>query len=148
MPSPPATGSPDDLRARRWILIRDLLVFSAKAGLEALRDLVLIPLALLTGLAGLLGRRDDPEGPFRDMLVLGRRFDGWLNLFGPVEKEAKRRSGETVDAWFERIEAIVVDQHERGGITSNAKDAIDRALDRIGPRSTLPSGGEEEERIS
>ncbi len=139
----PRTAPTEDPGTRRWVLIRDLLVFSAKAALEALRDIVLIPLALLTGVAGLLGSRNDPERPFREMLGLGRRFDDWLNLFGPIEDERpRRREGETVDAWFARLESIVVEQHDRGGITASAKAAIDRALDGVQPGHRSGSGRE------
>ncbi len=136
MASPPALPEPgpdrgpeSDERVHRWILIRDLLVFSAKAAIEALRDIVLIPVAFLVGIGGLLLRRSDPERPFHDMLRLGRRFDDWLNLFGGVREERERP--ETVDGLFDRVEAVVLEQHERGGITTSAKQTIDRALDRI-----------------
>ncbi len=135
MPNPPARSEDlppaEDASDHRWILIRDLSVFAGKAGIEALRDLVLIPVAFVVGLGGLLLRKDDPERPFREMLHLGRRFDDWLNLFGPLRDGDDPSRKETVDAFFARIESIVVEQHRRGGITTSAKESIDRALDRL-----------------
>jgi len=111
---------------RRWILIRDAAAFTAKVGIEALRDVLLIPVGLGSALLGLLVRPDDPERYFRRTLALGRRFDEYLNLFG--EPGGK---GPQVDALFARIETVLVEQHRQGGITASAKHAIDRTLDAV-----------------
>jgi hypothetical protein len=111
---------------RRWILIRDATVFSVKVGIEALRDVLLIPVGLGSALLGLLVQPDDPERYFRQMLAVGKRFDEYLNLFG------ERTGGSPqVDALFKRIETVLVEQHRQGGITAGAKHAIDRTLDAI-----------------
>jgi hypothetical protein len=39
---------------RRWLLIRDATVFTAKVSIEALRDALLIPVGLGSALLGLL----------------------------------------------------------------------------------------------
>lgn len=122
-PSPPSQG---DRAERRWRLIREVGVFSAKVAVEALRDLVLLPLALVAGLVGLLAGGERPERPFEQVRALGRRFDAWLNLFG--EHDGR---GPVIDDHFARIEAVLVEQHRRGGVTAQAKQAIDRALDAI-----------------
>lgn len=111
---------------RRWILIRDATVFTVKVGIEALRDVLLIPLGLGSALLGLLVRPDEPERYFRQMLAVGQRFDDYLNLFG-----TRSRRGPQVDALFERIESVLVEQHQQGGITAGAKHAIDRTLDVV-----------------
>jgi hypothetical protein len=115
---------------RRWLLIRDATVFTAKVSIEALRDILLIPVGLGSALLGLLFRPDDPERYFRQMLALGERFDGYLNLFGVRAGDEPR-----VDALFQRIEAVLTEQHRQGGITAGAKRAIDRR--RIGDSSGL-----------
>jgi hypothetical protein len=119
-------ASPPDGHERRWALIRDAVVFSAKVGIEALRDVLLIPLGLGSAALGLLLQPEDPGRYFRRVLALGERFDRYLNLFGAVGGSEPR-----VDALFERLETILVDQHKRGGITVGAKDAIDRTLDAL-----------------
>jgi hypothetical protein len=111
---------------RRWLLIRDATIFTAKVGIEALRDVLLIPLGLGSALLGLLVRPDDPEVYFRRMLSVGQSFDDYLNLFG--ERTSR---GPRVDALFERIEAVLVEQHQQGGVTASAKHAIDRTLDAV-----------------
>jgi hypothetical protein len=115
-----------ELSQRRWLFIRDLAGFSVKLLIEALRDLVLIPLALLAGAAGLVLGGARPERFFQEVLEIGRRFDAWLNLFG--EHDAERGS---LDEHLRRLEAVVREQHARGGATAQARRAIDRALDAV-----------------
>jgi hypothetical protein len=117
----------DDPAARRWQLIRDVLVFSAKVALEAARDLVLFPAALIAGLLGVLAGGERPERTFHQVRGLGARFDAWLNLFG----EHDGADGPVIDDQFGRLEKLLVDEYERGGVTAQAKQAIDRALDAL-----------------
>ncbi len=130
----------EDSRAIRWRLIRDLLVFVSKAGLEALRDLALIPAALIAGVAGLLLSPSRPERYFHQILKVGDEFDDFVDLFG---KHARGRRGlateESQDAdailraddVFDRLERMLVDEYHRGGVTAQVKEAIDRGLDSV-----------------
>jgi len=130
MATPPAVPSPDQLR---WRLLRDLGSFVLKVALETIRDLVLIPLALLAGLAGLLLSRAAPDRFFREVLRLGARFDDFLDLFGAAARaEPPQRLGAArVDDLVDGIEAVLREQHQKGGVTATAKTAIDRALDAV-----------------
>jgi hypothetical protein len=116
----------EDVRDRRWQLIREVLVFSAKVALEATRDLVLFPCALLAGLLGVLAGGARPERLFEQTRALGARFDRWLNLFGEHGE-----GGGVIDQHFERIEGLLRQELERGGVTAQAKATIDRALDAL-----------------
>ena len=55
---------------------------------------------------------------------------------------------ETVDSVVARLENLIVEQYERGGMTAAAKDAIDRSLDAFSPSRSgtrrLESGEEPE----
>jgi hypothetical protein len=140
----PPPGDRDALN-QRWKLIRDLSAFVVKAAIETVRDLVLIPVASLAGLLGLLFEKSDPRRYFREVMEVGRRFDVWLNLFGSAEEDARaglvarasravtRRGAEPagVDALIARVERALLEQHRRGGVTAQAKEAIDRTLDAI-----------------
>jgi hypothetical protein len=117
---------PPDLGERRWLLIRDLAGFCIKLTLEALRDIVLIPLAVVAGGLGILLGGAEPERWFRAVLEAGRRFDAWLDLFGRHES-----AGSTLDVHLQRLEAVLREQTQRGGVTAQAKSAIDRALDAV-----------------
>ncbi len=124
--------------ARRWALLRDLIVFVAKASLEALRDIALIPAALVAGLAGLLISPSQPDRYFQEILKIGDRFDDFVDLFGKEARKRRRpgllgrRSKDLrADDVFDRIERVLVDEYRRGGLTAQAKQAIDRGLDSV-----------------
>ena len=126
-----------DPRELRWSLIRDLSVFVTKVGLEAIRDIALIPLAVGAGLLGLLFSPSQPHRYFEAVLRLGDRFDVFVDLFGSAEARkragmsAEDAGGPRADALFERVERALRDQHAQGGVTAQAKEAIDRALDAV-----------------
>ena len=61
------------------------------------------------------------------MRGLGARFDEWLNLFG--EHDENEEPG--IDEQFGKLEQLLVDEYKRGGVTAQAKQAIDRALDTL-----------------
>jgi hypothetical protein len=124
----------------RWRLIRDVLVFQLRLGLDALRDLLLSPISLVAGLVDLVfgGTR------FYAVLAAGRRTEAWIHLFGELDRSApddavtNAAQPVSIDALVERMERLIVEQYERGGVTASAKSAIDRGLDAIGRRGTPP----------
>ena len=132
--------SEDTIRSQRWRLIRDLVIFTTKASLEAMRDIALIPAAVIAGLTGMLLSPSKPDRYFQRVLELGDEFDEFIDLFG---KEKRRISGSRfdpldeaesplrVDDIFERIERLMFDEYKRGGVTAQAKEAIDHGLDAV-----------------
>ena len=121
----------------RWELIRDLAVFELKLVIDALRDLVLSPISLVAGVFDLLRGGERPGRYFYDVLVAGRRSEAWINLFGEADRVAPRPAdaeSASLDALVERMEQLLVEQVERGGVTASAKTAIDRSLDAISRR--------------
>jgi hypothetical protein len=130
---------PSDAVGLRWALIRDLLVFVSKAALEAIRDVALIPAAVVAGVAGLLLSRKRPDRYFQRVLRVGDAFDDYVDLFGKGPRAKRRpgwlgraaKPGARVDDLFDRVERLVVDEYRRGGLTAHAKEAIDRSLDAV-----------------
>lgn len=133
-------SSADTVRTQRWRLVRDLVIFATKASLEALRDIALIPAAVVAGVAGMLVSPSKPDRYFQRVLEIGDEFDEFIDLFG---KEKRRESGSRfdppdeggsplrVDDIFERIEQVMFDEYKHGGVTAQAKEAIDRGLDAV-----------------
>lgn len=121
-----------DARRERWMLVRDVLVFQGKLFLDGLKDLVLAPVSAAAAVFGLVFERRRPRRLFFAVLRLGRTFDRHVNLFGSVEPDAATpEPSPGIDAQLRRLEALLVEQHRHGGLTAKAKDAIDRALDRL-----------------
>ena len=145
-----ATAAPGEtgvvrVRRQRWMVLRDLVVFQAKLLLDGIKDLVLVPASIVVGIYGLLSDRDEPGRSFYGLLAEARRFDRWVDLFGalPAEQNAPEPAPDAVtaalppeglDGYVRRLERVLVEQYERGGLTAKAKDALDDALDRLHER--------------
>ena len=122
----------------RWTLIRDLFVFQAKLVVDGLRDLVLVPASLVAGLWSLVSSNNGRPGPqFYRLVSLGKQSEIWIDLFKAYENapEEVRREHEfatgNMDELVGRLESFVKDEFERGGVTAQAKERIDKALDAI-----------------
>lgn len=90
-----------------WPLVRTVGVLQLKLILDAARDLVLAPLALVAAAIDLaLLRRRKPR-LLRSVLRLGARSDRWIDVWSGGEELPA--SGESVDRLLERIEDIVRD---------------------------------------
>ena len=133
-PNPDAQSNYPD----RWILIRDLFVFQAKLLVDGLRDLLLVPASLVAGVWSLVsGDKGRPGPQFYQLISLGKQSELWIDLFKAYEHapEQVRREHEfavsNLDELVDRLEIFVVDEYERGGVTAQAKERIDKALDAI-----------------
>lgn len=118
----------------RWPMMRDLLVFQGKLALDALRDLALSPISLTAGVLGIIRDPDRPGRYFYSLMKLGTRSDRWINLFGAsrmVGYEPGQDKEPSIDGLVNHLENLVVRQFEQGGVTAQAKDAIDTALHKL-----------------
>ncbi|MDH3590163.1 MAG: hypothetical protein OEQ74_12245 [Gammaproteobacteria bacterium] len=115
------TGNKNETRPGRWQLIRDASVFQLKLLADGFRDLIFSPLSLILTLIDLITGGDR----FYNLQSLGRRTDVWINLFGKYK-------GRGIDEAVVRIETLIAEQYQKGGITASAKKAVDSALDKIG----------------
>lgn len=80
---------------RKSVLIRDLLILQLKLLVDALKDFLLIKLALWAVIFDVLFGKPGRPLLFYGVLRLGERFDLWLNLYGPA-----RTAGESDDGLF------------------------------------------------
>jgi hypothetical protein len=130
-------ASVDRLTPDRWTLIRDVLVFQVKLLVDGLRDLLLVPLSLIAGVISLLSAGRRPGTEFYDLLRLGRRSERFINLFGAAERlhgspdSDEQFIATDIDRFADHVEAFVVDEYRRGGVTRQARERLDRAIDRL-----------------
>ena len=90
----------------RWRLLRDVVVFQIKLGMEALLDLTLIPVSLAAaGLDLLLGNWQRPRW-FYAVLRFGERCEHRIDLWRVATPGADAPPSE-VDAVMRSIEALV-----------------------------------------
>jgi hypothetical protein len=136
MPRTPTVYDPEAIRIpARWELIRDVLVFQGKLFVDGLRDLVWAPVSVGLAIMDLLGIGKSAGLHFYNFLYFGRKAEDFINLFGATDHATSHavatRSTEGLDALVHRVEGLVRQEYERGGITASAKKAVDRALDNI-----------------
>jgi len=122
----------------RWTLIRDLVVLQLKLVVDGLRDLVLVPASIVAAVWSLAsGTRDRPGPQFYQLIGLGRESERWIDLFkaydhAPQELRDEHAFGvRNMDELVSRFESFIVEEYRRGGVTAQAKDRIDKALDAI-----------------
>lgn len=121
----------------RWTLIRDILVLQLKLLVDGFRDLILVPISLVIGIVSLVNAGKGHDNKFYELLRTGRRSERWINLFGAAERvygpsiADDRFSTEDIDKLVSRVETFVVDEYQQGGVTRQAKDQLDRALDSL-----------------
>jgi hypothetical protein len=89
----------------RWRLVRDVVVFQIKLGMEAVLDLTLIPASLAAAaLDLLLGNWRQPRW-FYAVLRFGERCEHRINLWGVASGPAAPES--EVDAVLRNIETLI-----------------------------------------
>jgi hypothetical protein len=122
----------------RWVLLRDLGVLQVKLIVDGLRDLVLVPLSLIAGVVSLASSKDNRPGPqFYELLAWGKQSEIWINLFGAVKNSPENIErpapfgDHDIDDIVGRLESFVVDEVKRGGVTTQAKERLDKILDAV-----------------
>jgi hypothetical protein len=125
----------------RWILARDIGVLQAKLLVDGLRDLLLVPASLITGLVSLLSNKGDKANHyFYQLLDLGKQSEHWINLFGALKnapadlRQVDPFPQADMDELVGRLETFMVEEHNRGGITAQAKDRMDKVIKAINRR--------------
>jgi hypothetical protein len=89
-------------------LLRDVLVFQFKLVVDALRDLVMSPVALAAAALDLLLSRQQTPRFFLAMLRLGRRTEDWIDLWSSrFERDGPQ--AQRIDDLLLRIEQTVRD---------------------------------------
>ncbi len=123
---------------QRWTLIRDTAVLQFKLIVDGLRDFLLVPLSLIAAIASLATSKDGVPGPhFYRLLKVGKQSEVWINLFGAYRHAPEEITQEApfaemnIDELVVKVESFVVDEYKRGGMTAQAKEKIDKALNLI-----------------
>ncbi|MBT8062131.1 MAG: hypothetical protein HKO64_08345 [Xanthomonadales bacterium] len=119
----------DPNTGKRTALIRNSLIFQLKLLADGTRDFIMVPISLVATVIGLARGGDEPGREFNRVIELGRQSDQWINLFGnhePLEEGGKVGS---IDMLLSEAENVVRQQAREGGISRNASQAIEKALD-------------------
>lgn len=82
---------------RRWHLIRESIKFQIKLTLDAVRDLLLSPVAIICTVLDLIKGNGKQQGYFQHLMQWGHNTDRWLNLFGDLPEGARSQSDQYDD---------------------------------------------------
>jgi len=113
----------------RFRLARDAAVLQVKLLADGLRDAALIPLSLIGAGIGLIRGGEDADREFRRIIKLGLRSERWINLFGNHRPLARTHPAGSLDTLIDKVESVVREQYRKGSTTSEAKAAIQKALE-------------------
>lgn len=121
-----------DSRKQRWHLIRESIKFQIKLTLDAIRDLLLSPVAITCTVLDLLKGNSKHQGYFQRLMLWGHSTDHWLNLFGDLPKN---KSPESSEYRKENHEQPITQQKNDANATvdnlSTEKPKVDSKLDSL-----------------
>jgi hypothetical protein len=119
----------------RWKFLRDFAVFQLKMFLDNVRDLVLMPVALVAALIDLVLRGDREGARFYRVLRWGWHSEKVIDVYSAIEHEEPGPftigKDYTVDGVIARLENVVTREIEKGGTAASIKSAMDRTIDQI-----------------
>jgi len=133
-----ASPEENDFARTRWRMLRDLGVLQVKLIVDGLRDVILVPASLVAGIVSIVSSKDGKLGlQFYHLLAWGKQTEVWINLFGAVEnapesfEQPQAFGDKDIDDIVGSIESFVVDEVKRGGVTTQAKERLDKILDAV-----------------
>ncbi len=121
----------------RWALIRDIAVLQVKLVVDGARDVVLVPISMIAGIISLAKSNFGSDNEFYELMRVGKRSERWINLFGAAdqlpaaEHDFMKLPDTDIDAMVSRVESFVIDEYRKGGVTQQAKERLDRAIDSL-----------------
>lgn len=119
----------DPNTGKRTALVRHSLIFQLKLLADGTRDFIMVPISLVATVIGLIRGGDEPDREFNRVIDLGRQSDQWINLFGNHEPLGEGGKAGSIDMLLSEAENVVRQQAREGGISRNASQAIEKALD-------------------
>ena len=124
--------TPDSPRpSPRVALAREAAVLQLKLIADGFRDAALIPISFIAALIGVFrgGEEADCEG--REGRKLCRRIELWINRVGYHRPHSRSHPAGSMDTLIDKVEEILREQYEKGRSTSEARDAIEDALEDL-----------------
>lgn len=126
----PETGTAAPGRAA---LLRDIGVLQVKLLVDGFRDLLLVPASLIVGLISFFRGGPEVGSEFYDLLRLGRKSERYIDLFAALDRVDGIRGErqDDIERLVGRVESFVVDEYRHGHLTAQAKERLDRAVERM-----------------
>ncbi len=132
------------VRSFKWTLIKQALIFQLKLGLDASRDLLLSPVAMISLIIDILLSHDKKHSLFLKLMHYGHLSDRWINLFGadhpfssPFSSSFSSplaKQNNNVDHWLGEIEKVIKQQQNDGKMNDTTKAKLEQYLQKIKKR--------------
>ena len=123
---------------RGWHLVKSVVILLFKLFLDALRDVVLIPVALAAAAIDLVMIKTNEPRYFRAVLRIGESSDRWIDAWSGGDEDAEPR--ENVDALLARVEEVVRDPKSGARRARILKRWAERQVARARQRAALGAG--------
>lgn len=120
------------MSAKRFPVLRDVIIFQLKLVVDGLRDLLLSPVSIFAALIDLLVPGDDGGKRFYGVVHFGRRTERWINLFGTADKHDPEAAPAGIDVLLAELEGLARDPARREEARARAQAIVERL--RGGPR--------------
>jgi len=124
-----------------WPQLRQLLVFQIKLYIDAARDLLMSPLSIVIFIIDAVQGNRGEDSLFESLLQFGRRTEKSINLFNQHDVNDENYRG--IDSILIQVEEAVRKEYTDGSVSTNARDSIERSLDKL--RSKLDQSKKDDE---
>lgn len=125
-----------------WSLIRHVIVFQLKLGLDALRDILMSPVSIVLAVTDIMMANNHQQSYFIRLMRLGKKSDEWINLFdsdipnsesqdNKVTEDSEVAVDSNVDFWFTKIEKVIKEHQENGKLSQSGKEKLQQYFGRI-----------------
>lgn len=121
----------DASESARWQIARQVLIFQVKLAADGLRDLILSPVSLAAGIAGVIIGGRAGQVPFQQVLRLGRRTERWIDLFGAYPRQNAQHDEANIDTLAAQVEDFFRREYEKGDVPAATRARFDEILNDI-----------------
>ena len=112
-----------------WPQLRKLLIFQIKLYIDAARDLLMSPLSIVVFIIDAVQGNQGENSLFDSLLQFGRRTEKAINLFNQHDVNDDNYRG--IDSILMQVEEAVRKEYTDGSVSSNAKETIEKSLDKL-----------------
>jgi len=110
--------------------LKRLVLFQLKLAADALRDLLLSPIALLCVVMDLIQKPKPEKSNYNKLMAFGRKTDSIINLFEHKQNKESANTDEAfdIDGLASQIEDIIKREYQEQHLSKKVKLAIQKKI--------------------
>ena len=124
-------------------VIRDALILQLKLIVDGLRDLLLMPLVIISAIIGLLIHKQHPGRYLYRLLTYGKASEKWIGLFDGAQKDILESidiKQQNLDELLRKTQTVLESKFISEEKKQQMLDKLDSALDDINKRINKKQG--------